>query len=59
MSPAMTDVRIELGDQRKEKMRELKFRVVARLAVEPAPQIIFESNLHVPSGQFTLEEGTA
>ncbi len=56
--PRLTDVRIELGDQSKEKMRELRFRVVARLAVEPAPQIIFESNLHVPSGQFTIQ-GTA
>ncbi|QEG40602.1 type VI secretion system baseplate subunit TssE [Roseimaritima ulvae] len=57
--PRLTDVRIELVDQRSQNLRELKFQVVARLAVEPAPQIVFETNLHVPSGQFTLEEGTA
>lgn len=52
--PRLSDVRIELGSVSGEKLRELKFRVVARLAIETAPQIVFESNLHVPSGQFSI-----
>ncbi|MEZ6087915.1 MAG: type VI secretion system baseplate subunit TssE [Pirellulaceae bacterium] len=52
--PRLSDVRIELGSVSGEKLRELKFRVVARLAIETAPQIVFESNLHVPSGQFRI-----
>lgn len=56
--PRLSDVRIELGSASGEKLRELKFRVVARLVVETAPQIVFESNLHVPSGQFSIGEET-
>ncbi len=54
--PRLTDVRVELGGDRGEKRRELRFRIVAKLAVETAPQIIFESRLHVPSGQFSIGE---
>ncbi|QDV11745.1 Gene 25-like lysozyme [Rosistilla oblonga] len=52
--PRLSDVRIELGNANGEKFRELKFRVVARLAIETSPQIVFESKLHVPSGQFSI-----
>jgi len=56
--PRLRDVRIELGGDSGEKLRDLRFRVVARLAAEPAPQIIFESKLHVPSGQFSVGEAS-
>jgi type VI secretion system protein ImpF len=54
--PRLSDVRIELGSAAGEKLRELRFRVVARLTVETAPTVIFESKLHVPSGQFSIGE---
>lgn len=54
--PRLTDVRIELGDVGGQKLRDLRFRVIARLAVEPAPRVVFESRLHVSSGQFSVSE---
>lgn len=56
--PRLRDVRIELGGNTGEKFRDLRFRVVARLAAEPAPRIIFESELHIPSGQFSVGEAS-
>ncbi len=53
--PRLTDVKIDLAGDQKNKFRELRFRVIARLAVESAPQLVFESILHVPSGQFSVE----
>jgi len=53
--PRLTDVQIELAGDHKNKFRELRFRVIARLAVESAPQLVFESILHVPTGQFSIE----
>jgi len=54
--PRFSDVRVEVGRGAEEKLRELHFRIIARLAVETAPQIVFESRLHVPSGQFHVGE---
>ena len=54
--PRLSNVRIELGSVSGEKLRELRFRVVARLAIKTAPQVVFESNLHIPSGQFSIEQ---
>ncbi|MEM9589195.1 MAG: type VI secretion system baseplate subunit TssE [Planctomycetota bacterium] len=54
--PRLSDVQIELGSDSGLKLCDLRFRVVARLAVETAPQVIFESSLHVPSGQFSIGE---
>jgi type VI secretion system protein ImpF len=53
--PRLTDVKIELAGDQKDKFRELRFRVIARLAVESAPQLVFESILHVPTGQFSVQ----
>jgi len=53
--PRLTDVEIELPGDQKDKFRELRFRVIARLKVESAPQLVFESILHVPTGQFSVE----
>jgi len=50
----LTDVQIELAADQKNRFRELRFRVIARLAVEAAPRLIFESLLHVPTGQFSI-----
>lgn len=54
--PRLTDVQIELGNDQGDKFRELRFRVIARLAVETAPQLVFESILHVATGQFSISE---
>lgn len=53
--PRLTDVQIELAGDQKNKFRELRFRVIACLAVESAPRLVFESILHVPTGQFSIE----
>lgn len=52
--PRLRNVQIEMLTGEGQKFRDLEFRVVATLAVEAAPQIIFESQLHIPSGQFTV-----
>ena len=55
--PRLTQVVVEpIIDRVDDKFRELRFRVCGRLAVESAPQVIFESTLHVPSGQYRVEE---
>jgi type VI secretion system protein ImpF len=53
--PRLTDVKIELSGDQKDKFRELRFRVIAKLKVESAPQLVFESILHVSTGQFSVE----
>lgn len=55
--PRLIDVKIELASDQKNKFRELRFRVIARLVVESSPQLVFESILHVPTGQFTVQGG--
>jgi len=57
--PRLSNVRVELGSIKGEKLRELRFRIIARLVVETEHQIVFESNLHVPSGQFSIDKETA
>lgn len=55
--PRLTNVSVEsLANQRDDKFRELRFRVTGRLAIEAAPQVVFESTLHVPSGQYKVKE---
>jgi type VI secretion system protein ImpF len=55
--PRLHSVMVEpLTSQKDEKFRELRFRVTGRLAIESAPQVIFESTLHVPSGQYKVKE---
>jgi len=52
--PRLNDVRIEVVSGDSGQQRELDFRVIGRLAVEPAPRVVFESKLHVPTGQFSI-----
>lgn len=55
--PRLRNVLVEpITDKKDDKFRELRFRVSGRLAVESAPQVVFESTLHVPSGQYRIEE---
>ena len=57
--PRLKNVFVEpIVTNRDDKFRELRFRVSGRLAVESAPQVVFESTLHVPSGQYRIEEPT-
>jgi type VI secretion system protein ImpF len=53
--PRLTEVQVELAGNQGEKFRELRFRVIAKLTVESAPRLVFESVLHVPTGQFSIE----
>lgn len=55
--PRLKNVLVEpITDKKDDKFRELRFRVSGKLAVESAPQVVFESTLHVPSGQYRIEE---
>ncbi len=48
--PRLRDVRATLVEGAEGKMRSLRFRIDARLRVEPAPEVAFETVLELASG---------
>ena len=48
--PRLRDVRATLVEGGEGKMRSLRFRIDARLRVEPAPEVAFETVLELASG---------
>ena len=48
--PRLRDVRATLVEGGEAKMRTLRFRIDARLRVEPAPEVAFETVLELASG---------
>jgi type VI secretion system protein ImpF len=55
--PRLHSIRVDaVADASGEKFRELRFRISGRLAVDSAPRVVFESTLHIPSGQYRIEK---
>ena len=52
--PRLRDVRVTLLNPEGEKMPSLRFRIDARLLIEPAPEVAFDATTK-DTGQLTLE----
>jgi type VI secretion system protein ImpF len=55
--PRLRDVRATLLNPTETKDRTVKFRIDARLAVEPAPDVAFNTILELSTGHSTIEPG--
>ncbi len=52
--PRLRDVRATLLDGDTEKSRTLRFRVDARLCLDPAPEVAFDTVLELTSGHYSI-----
>ncbi len=52
--PRLRDVKATLLDPRQEIQRTVKFRIEARLSVEPAPEIAFDTVLELTTGHSSV-----
>jgi type VI secretion system protein ImpF len=55
--PRLRDIRATLLNPTETKERTIKFRIDARLAVEPAPDVAFNTILELTTGHSTIEPG--
>lgn len=53
--PRLRDVRVTLVDTDDQNDRTVRFRIDARLAVDPAPEVEFETVLELLSGRTSVE----
>jgi type VI secretion system protein ImpF len=53
--PRLRDVRATLVNPGETKDRTIKFRIDARLSVEPAPEVAFDTILELSTGHSTIE----
>jgi len=53
--PRLRDVRATLLNPGETKERTIKFRIDARLSVEPAPEVAFDTILELSTGHSTIE----
>jgi type VI secretion system protein ImpF len=53
--PRLRDVRATLVNPGDAKQRTIKFRIDARLSVEPAPDVAFDTILELSTGHSTIE----
>jgi type VI secretion system protein ImpF len=53
--PRLRDVRATLVDSDADKNRMLRFRVDARLCLDPAPEVAFDTVLELISGHYTVK----
>jgi type VI secretion system protein ImpF len=58
--PRLKDIRASLVGDIDEATRErrLRFRVEARLCLDPAPEVAFDTVLELSSGQYSVKQGT-
>lgn len=57
--PRLKDVRATLVDPGDGKERTVRFRVEARLSVEPAPEVAFDTVLELTTGRYRITPGGA
>ena len=57
--PRLRDVRATLADPGDGKERTVRFRVEARLSVEPAPEVAFDTILELTTGRYHIKPGGA
>jgi type VI secretion system protein ImpF len=55
--PRLRDIHATLLDQGETKDRNLKFRVDARLCVDPAPEVAFDTVLELSTGHYSVKAG--
>jgi type VI secretion system protein ImpF len=55
--PRLKDVRASLLDPGDSKERKVRFRVEARLSVEPAPEVAFDTILELTTGRYQIKPG--
>jgi type VI secretion system protein ImpF len=53
--PRLRDVRAVMVDAGDGKQRTVKFRIDARLNVDPAPEVAFETILELTTGQYSVQ----
>jgi type VI secretion system protein ImpF len=53
--PRLVDIRITLVDTGDTKMPTLRFRVDARLSVDPSPEVAFDTILELTSGHYSVK----
>jgi type VI secretion system protein ImpF len=54
--PRLRNIRASLLDPGDEKSRSVRFRVDALLAVDPAPEVAFETTLELGSGRYSIQQ---
>jgi type VI secretion system protein ImpF len=53
--PRLKDVRVTLLEGRDVKDRTIKFHIEARLCLEPAPEVAFDTLLELTTGHYTVQ----
>lgn len=53
--PRLKDVKVEYVPSENRSERSLKFKVDARLAVDPSPEVAFDTVLELSSGQYEVK----
>jgi type VI secretion system protein ImpF len=54
--PRLRNIRANLIDPGDEKSRSVRFRIDARLSVEPAPEVAFETTLELGTGRYSIQQ---
>jgi type VI secretion system protein ImpF len=57
--PRLRDVRATLVDTGDDKKRSLQFRIEARLCLDPAPEVAFDTILELTTGHYSIEPSSA
>ena len=57
--PRLRDVRATLLDEGEAKDRTVRFRIDARLCLEPAPDVAFDTVLELATGHYTVQPSGA
>jgi type VI secretion system protein ImpF len=55
--PRLSDVRVTLINAPDDLERRLRYRLDAKLRVEPSPEVVFETVLELATGQATVKPG--
>lgn len=57
--PRLKDVRVILADSGDTKDRSAKFHVEARLCLDPAPEVAFDTVLELTTGHYTVQSSSS
>jgi type VI secretion system protein ImpF len=53
--PRLRDVRASLSDPGDGKSRSIRFRIEARLCLDPAPEVAFDTTLELSTGHYSVK----
>ena len=54
--PRLKDVRASMIDEGDSKERKIRFRIDARLCVDPAPEVAFDTMLELTTGHYSVKQ---